>query len=82
MNPDIIFLYDCMDILENNSESDIKKIHNKLKVYTPHGMDDTFCDIIYYKAWESCPDNEIYNPSSMTIRKCDMLFCRMLVAKL
>ena len=83
MQDDVNFLNECISILDDiMDDSSLKDVHNKLKVFTPAGMDETICDILYYKAWRSCPADLAHDPSAFEIRKCDMLFCKMLLKKI
>lgn len=83
MQADIDFLNECMELLEqNNNEAQMRAIHARLKLFTPAGMDETQCDIIWTKSWKSCTYDEAVDPSRENIRKCDMLFCKMLMKKL
>lgn len=82
MKCDVDYLWKCMDILENNKDETLQKIHNELKIFTPIGMDETECDIVWCKAWKTCSPEQLEHPDVSTIRKCDMLFCKLLMKKL
>jgi hypothetical protein len=82
MLADIEFIDRCMDILEANDPETLIIVHNELKVFTPRCMDETTGDSIWCKAWWDCPDNILSNPDPGTIRKHDMLFCKLLMGRL
>lgn len=77
------FLGEMIDILENNkSETQVREVHDKLKVFVPAGVSELDCIVIWDKAWKTCPTNLRYTPDRETIRKCDMLFCKLLMKKI
>ena len=83
MQDDINYLDKCITILdEGKNVEEINKIHKDLKMYTPAGMDETDCDIVWAKAWRSCPPEQVENPDFNRIRQCDILFCKMLLKKI
>lgn len=80
MQDDIKYLDKCINIIEaNESEEALRKVHNELKLFTPVGMDETQSDIIWAHAWKTCTYDRACNPTREDIRKCDMLFCKMIL---
>lgn len=84
MQDDVNFLNHCINVLddESNNEEILREIHNKLKIFTPSNMPQIDADIIWDKAWKFCPPNIVDIPPASEIRKCDILFCKMLLQKI
>ena len=83
MQEDKDFLNNAIEILdENKDEQTLKDLHNKLKLFTPIGMDETQSDILWAHAWKSCTYEQACNPSREDIRKCDMIFCKLILKKI
>lgn len=80
---DLDFLGEMIDILEeNNNEAQIRAVHDRLKLFEPAGVSGLDCIVIWDKAWRSCPLNLRLEPDRETIRKYDVIFCKMLMKKL
>lgn len=80
---DLEFLWEMIELLDaNNNEDQIMIIHDKLKLFEPAGVSSVDCTVIWDMAWRSCPMELRHDPDRETIRKHDMLFCKLLVKKL
>lgn len=77
------FLGEMIDILEENkNESQVREVHEKLKVFVPAGVSELDCIVIWDKAWRTCPVIIRLEPDREAIRKHDVLFCKLLMKKL
>ena len=83
MSTDVKYLNFCMEQIDANIDRDIiYRIHQELKIYTPVGVSDIDADVLYMKAYQTCPPDMLGNPSYEVIRQCDMCFCKLLMQKL
>lgn len=84
MQDDVNFLNHCINILndESNSEELLRETYKKLIIFTPSNMPQIDADIIWDRAWNSCPPNVVDRPPASEIRKCGILFCKMLLQKI
>ena len=83
MQSEIDYLGRIIDVMESNTNTnEIMRFHNELKIFTPVGVSETDCDVMWYKAWRSCPADLIGAPDIDTIRKCCIIFCKMLMKRI
>lgn len=77
---DIMFLNLCLTTMRADMDIHLMMhLHEQLKSYTPVGLNELECDIMWLKAWRTCPPNEIGYPSREIIRDCDIRFCESLL---